>query len=172
MKKKEEGVITIGLFGTCGGSQWRLPFIQAFETNGMGYFNPQVDDWDDSYAPIEAEHLVEDEIILFPVTSETYGNGSLAEVGFSINQAIRSDNERFVVVFVDPTVDAKLKEDNAVLAKDSTRSRALVLAHLKKQASNYPNVYVVDSLDKMWEVSFHLYESMSAMKAARKFCMK
>ena len=172
MNKKQLNVITVGMFGTCGGSQWRAPFIKAFEAKGIEYFNPQVDDWDESFAPIEAEHLVEDEIILFPVTSETYGTGSLAEVGFSINQAIRSNNERFVVVFVDPTVDAKLKEENAVLAKDSVRSRALVVAHLRKQASSYPNVYVVESLDKMYEVSFRLYDAMKAMRAAREFCMK
>ena len=35
----------VGLFGTCGSSTWRAPFIEAFEAEEVEYFNPQVEDW-------------------------------------------------------------------------------------------------------------------------------
>lgn len=59
---------TIGLFGTCGGSKWRDQFMVKYDNLKINYFNPQVDDWNATFADIEADHLVNDEIILFPVT--------------------------------------------------------------------------------------------------------
>lgn len=38
--------LCVGLFGTCGGSEWRKPFIEAFDEKGIDYFNPQIDDWE------------------------------------------------------------------------------------------------------------------------------
>ncbi len=167
MQKKQQEVITIGLFGTCGNSQWRKPFIEYFEKNNIAFFNPVVPDWDPSCAEIEAEHLVEDEVILFPVTDETYGEGSLAETGFSIAQAIRSNQERFVVLYVAPKVCAALDTADPVAAKTSNKMRALVLAHMKKQQANYPNVYIVDSMEKMLEATKKLHDAMVLMKATR-----
>ncbi len=79
MEHKDPNVVTVGLFGTCGGSLWREPFEAKYNEQGIVFFNPQVDDWNPSMADIEAQHLAEDEIILFPITGETYGTGSLAE---------------------------------------------------------------------------------------------
>ena len=169
MIPKEENVITVGLFGTCGTSTWRDNFIAEYTMACIPFFNPLVPDWNPSYADIEAQHLVEDEIILFPVTDETYGAGSLAEVGFSIAQAIRSNDERFVVIYVAPKVNEALEAEIG-LAKESNRARALTLAHLKKQKHKYPNVYIVDSLNKMLEVSIKLYESMVLLKECRELC--
>lgn len=171
MKPKQKNEITIGLFGTCGNSQWRIPFIEYCETEKIDYFNPVVPNWDPSFAVIEADHLVEDEIILFPVTDETYGTGSLAEVGFSITQAIKSNSENFVVIYVAPKVCDALQEENPTLAKDSYKSRSLVLEHLKEQKDKYPNVYIVESMDDMLKVTKHLYSAMLAMKKARSFCI-
>jgi len=36
--------------------------------DGVDFFNPQVDDWDDVMAQNEADHLATDGIIIFPVT--------------------------------------------------------------------------------------------------------
>ena len=63
----------IGLFGTCGGSKWRDEFMAAYEERGINFFNPQVADWTPECAEIEADHLVNDDVILFPVTNETFG---------------------------------------------------------------------------------------------------
>lgn len=144
----------IGLFGTCGNSTWRNKFMEKYNQLGIQFFNPQVPDWKPEDAEIEAGHLADDEIILFPVTSETYASGSLAEVGFSILQAIKLDDRRDFVILIDNNLDENLKE-NAVAAKESLRSRALVKEHLKKL--RLCNLFLVDTLDEMLEVSIKLY---------------
>lgn len=62
-------MLCVGLFGTCGGSKWRNNFMLKYNEMGINYFNPQVDDWKPELAEIEAEHLVNDDIVLFPVTN-------------------------------------------------------------------------------------------------------
>src|SRR4051812_34994148 len=110
--------LCVGLFGTCGNSNWRDPFIEAFSERGMEFFNPQKDDWKPEDAEIEAGHLADDAIILFPITGETYGTGSLAETGFSVLQAIRLDDRRDFVIMVEQELSAELM-DNPVAAKES-----------------------------------------------------
>ena len=149
-------MLCIGLFGTCGGSKWRNNFMLKYNEIGINYFNPQVDDWKPDLAEIEAEHLVNDDIILFPVTNETFGTGSLAETGFSIMQAINSNENRSVVIMVEKDVKRELQVAEPLAYKESTRARALVRAHLNKVKK--PNVYIVDSLEEMFNVSLKLYE--------------
>lgn len=155
----------IGLFGTCGSSKWRDSFIKTYNNLEISYFNPQVANWDPSLAVIEAEHLINDEIILFPVTSETYGTGSLSETGFSILSAIRSNEQRYFVIFIDPTVDEALKTVNPTAAKESIRARALVRAHLNKQ--QHPSVFIVNTLDEMFVASVELHEVLRQIKLLR-----
>jgi hypothetical protein len=149
--------MTIGLFGTCGNSTWRDAFMEVYDVNNINYFNPVKDDWKPEDAKIEAEHLANDEIILFPVTDETLGLGSLGEVGFSILQAIKLDSNRDIVVMIqdDLNDDAKKNFDESMV-KESIKMRALIKAHLNKL--NYPNVYLVDSLNDMLMVSLELTE--------------
>ena len=159
----------IGLFGTCGTSTWRKDFIEKFEQHGIEYFNPQVDDWYPEFAKIEAQHLVKDDIILFPVTSETLGTGSLAESGFSIMQVLKSMNKpgfqhRKVILLIDSDVAPSLKADNPVAAKESTRARALVLAHLEEVRD--PNVYIVNTMDELLALSMELYPAVKQLKEA------
>lgn len=146
----------IGLFGTCGNSRWRDRFMAAYNEAGITFYNPQVEgEWDPSMATIEANHLANDPIILFPVTGETYGTGSLAETGFSILQALKFNQHRYTVVMIDPVLDAKLT--NQALRQESLRARALVTAHLYKLAPNLPGLYVVESLDDMLALSLELH---------------
>jgi hypothetical protein len=166
----ENIMICIGLFGTCGGSTWRNEFIKKYQALNIEFFNPQVDDWKPELAEIEAEHLVNDEIILFPVTSETYGTGSLAETGFSIMQAINSNANRSVVLMIDNFVKDDLIAANPLTTKESLRARALVRAHLKKNIHN--NVYIVESLDEMYEVSIKLHRVHTELKEIRDFLNK
>ncbi len=156
---------TVGMFGTCGGSKWREKFIQTCEEKGISYFNPQVDNWTPELADLEAEHLVEDGIILFPVTGETYGTGSLAETGFSIFQAIRSNSERYIVLFVADDLDPALKVNDEIAYKESIRARKLVKAHLRKNKA--PGVFVVDSLEAMHEAMLSLHQSMQLIEKVR-----
>lgn len=157
--------LAIGLFGTCGNSRWRDPFIAKYTDLGVPFFNPQVDDWKPECAVEEARHLAEDAIILFPVTSETYATGSLAEVGFSILQAIKLDDRRDFVVMIDLQLDEALNDP--VARKESIRSRALVAEHLRKL--RLPNLYVVDDLTQMLEISLTLFEAAKLRKPLEVF---
>lgn len=164
MKKTDK--TTIGLFGTCGKSAWRKNFITKYEELNISFFNPQVEKWDASMAAIEAEHLAEDEIILFPVTAETYGTGSLAETGFSILQAINLEKNREFILLIDLFPEESLKE-NMELYKESCRARALVIQHLKKL--KLKNVYVVDNMDDMLNISIELFKVCELKKSLNKF---
>ncbi len=148
-------MLTIGLFGTCGGSSWRDPFMQKYESLGIAYFNPQKGDWKPEDAADEANHLANDKIILFPITSETYATGSLSEVGFSILNAIKLDDRRDFVILIERKLDVSLTDETA--RKESLRARALVFEHLKKLRLS--NVYLVNTLEEMLDVSLHLHEA-------------
>lgn len=103
---------------------------------GIQFFNPQVEDWKPEDAEAEADHLAEDAIILFPITGETYGTGSLAETGFSALQAIKLNRHRDFVVMIERELDPALNDPAA--RKESLRSRALVRKHLEKTEPRQP----------------------------------
>jgi len=147
-------MLVIGLFGTCGNSKWREPFKKKYAEKGIPYFDPNRDNWKAEDAVEEAKHLAEDEVILFPITNETYATGSLSEVGFSILQAIRLDNQRKFVVMIQQELLPEL--NNEVACKESLRARALVAEHLKRL--RLKNLYVVDTLEQMLDVSIKLFE--------------
>lgn len=161
----EERKLFVGLFGTCGNSVWRDAFIKKYEELGFNFFNPNKPDWKEEDAIIEAEHLANDRIILFPITGETYGTGSLSEVGFSILNAIRLDDRRHFVVMIEKDLAEEL--DDPVARKESLRSRALVVQHLKKLKLD--NVYIVDTLEQMLEVSITLYKSEQIKEGLERF---
>lgn len=158
-------MLCVGLFGTCGGSKWRSPFMERYQKEGIPFFNPQVDDWKPEDAIKEAKHLASDAVILFPITSETYGTGSLAETGFSILNAIKLDDRRDFVILIAQKLDDAL--DNAVARKESLRARALVKEHLKKL--RLANLYVVDTLDEMLEISITLFRAAEMREPLRRF---
>ena len=156
----------IGLFGTCGSSKWREKFINRYKTKSISYFNPQKDNWKPEDAVIESEHLLSDDIVLFPITSETFGTASLAETGYSIINAIKSNENRYVIIFIDKKLNPLLHLENPTAAKESTNSRTIVLEHLKKL--NNKNIFVVDSLETMLELSIKLYKVYETMMKIRK----
>ena len=93
---------------------------------------------------------------MFPITNETYASGSLSEVGFSILNAINLDDRRDFVIYIDQDLLPELQE-NKVAAKESLRSRALVTQHLKKL--RLANLYIVNNLEEMLDVSVVLYKA-------------
>jgi len=168
---------TIGLFGTCGKSTWRNKFMAEYDKQEIVYFNPQKDDWKPEDAQIEAEHLCNDEILLFPVTNETFAFGSLAETGFSILQAIKLNQRREIIVMIDPDVDIEEMAKASMITameyqaqrKESIRARALVIAHLKKL--DYPNVWIVKNLENMLKLSLHLHALAILKEGAKRFLL-
>jgi hypothetical protein len=158
-------MLCVGLFGTCGGSKWRDDFIAKYTERGINFFNPNKPDWRPEDAVIEAEHLAEDDVILFPVTKETYGTGSLAETGFSILQAIRLDDRRDFIIMIEQDLAPELND--AVARKESLRARAIVQQHLKKL--RLKNVYVVDTLEEMYAISVGLYSAAKIREPLARF---
>lgn len=148
--------LCVGLFGTCDNSTWRDAFVEDYLDMGIEFFNPVVADYNyEIHAPVEADHLATDKVILLPVLAESYGFGSLAEIGFAVHNA--TNNNQYVIVYIEPEVTDELKEAHPLIAKVSRNTRGLVKEHLSKIRSS--NVYVVNSLDDMMDLSVKLYYS-------------
>jgi hypothetical protein len=158
---------TVGLFGTCGGSTWRNSFIRLLEANDIAYFNPQLPEgtWTPEMADVEAWHLANDKLILFPVTDETFAFGSLAETGFSIQSALSLTSNRFVMLYIAPDVSDALKASDPPQAEASRRARKLALAHLAKVSN--PNVFVAKSLEDMLSKTLRLYAALEILDSVR-----
>lgn len=156
---------TVGLFGTCGGSAWRTPFIKLLSQHGVPYFDPQVENWTPELADVEAWHLANDRLILFPVTSETYGFGSLAETGFSVQSALALNANRFVLLYIAPDVDDVQKAKSPEQADASRRARKLALSHLAHVTN--PNVFVASSLEDMLGKVLKLYAALELLDSVR-----
>lgn len=150
---------TVGLFGTCGNSKWREPFIKRLNQLNVSWYNPCRDDWD----PIEDSfQLKNDKIILMPVTDETYGTGTLSESAFGIVTTLASvyKSSAKLVIYVSPEVkfDSNNSQlNNEVAVKESNRARRIVREHIKA-FGDLPNVYFVDSLEKMLLVTEKLVQ--------------
>lgn len=152
----------IGMFGTCGQTTFRdRLFIPVYEELKINYFNPQVDDWKPEDAKDEADHLVHDMVQTWPVTSDTYGSGSVAEQGYSIAASLRSDSPypKFVIPMLEMELDDSLSDE--IARNESLRARRLARAHLERSSS--PNVIIVESLDQMLETSLALYGAARAI---------
>lgn len=124
----------------------------------MTYFNPQVPQWDPSCAANEARHLAEDEILIYPILSETYGIASLAESGYAVAQALKPGSIRHILLFVESEVNDQLKEKNPQLADESRRARHLVIAHLNEL--KLPTVHSCQSLDEMLALSVKIAQGI------------
>lgn len=145
---------TIGLFGTCGGSNWRESFINEFIEKDIQFFNPNKQDWNPEDAESEASHLISDDIVLFPITGETFGTASLAETAFSVLRCITEHKNKYAVIMIED-LNEELKKTNPQAYKESRNAREIVKAHLFKIED--PNVFVVDNLEKMQKIAVALY---------------
>lgn len=156
---------TIGLFGTCGNSQWREPFITKYKQLGIQFFNPQVKDWKPELAAVEAQHLANDKIILFPITNETYATVALSEVGFLVLNAIKPDDRKSFVVMIQEDLNPELNDP--IAREESLRARVLVLEHLRHLRLS--NLYIVDTLEEMLDISLKLYQDVEITASLEKF---
>lgn len=150
---------TVGLFGTCGNSKWRDPFIKKLNQLGVTYYNPCRDDWDPEE---DSWQLKNDRIILMPVTDETYGTGTLSESAFGIVTTLASIYQKTtkLVIYVAPIVEYDPDDENlnnSVAIKESNRARRIVTEHIKI-FGNLPNVYFVKNMEDMLTVTEMLIE--------------
>jgi len=76
---------TVFLGGSCNPTTWRhdvaIPLLIA---NRVGFYNPQVDDWDEGLVTLEAAAKEESEHLLFVIDNQTRGIASIAEAGVCI----------------------------------------------------------------------------------------
>lgn len=148
----------IGLFGTVDGSKWRNAFIDEYNEKNIPWFNPDAgNNWHPGMIEDENRHLNQDSIILFPVLSESLGTGSLGEIGFSVLNVVRNvsngSNQSLIVLIDDECTDLRKTEE---MRKESNRARALV--RTKMANVNHPNIFLVDTLVQMKEISLQLWD--------------
>lgn len=154
----------IGLFGSCGETTFRQTiFIPAYEQAGIPFFNPQlpVGTWKAEDALTEADHLAHDVIQCWPVTAETPGLGSLAEIGFSIATTLRAPTPlpKFVLPMIDPVVGPEVVLEE--LREESNKARAIARANLERSLS--PNILVMRSLEEMRDTSIQLFPAVATI---------
>lgn len=162
-------LLTVGLFGTCGDSTWRTPVIEVLNQHNIPFFNPQVPagTWHPGMIEEENTHLREDGIVVFPVTSETTGQGSLAEIGFSIMNVVRQNPAAFLIVMIDD----ECKDPNASEAqiKDSNRSRKLVKSKVSDLAAQpFSRVILVNTLEEIPGMILNAWGLLRRLEALEK----
>lgn len=164
-QQTDDPLLCVGMFGVCATTTFRqTKFIPKFEEEQINWYNPQLGEgeWNRATSPIEeAKHLAADQIILFPITRDSYALGSLSESGFGIIQSISLNDRRHVVILIDKELDERLISENEQLANESLKCRALVYQHLRKL--RLPNVYMVDTLDEMLDVAVLTYRTAEAL---------
>ena len=134
----------IGLFGTAGSSRWRESVIARLEQEGIPYFNPIVERWTPELAPIEAEHLATDKVVLFVITGEEESFGSLAETGWAALSAMKNDQ---TVLFV-------IEQYAGGNRTAANRARELVRSHAQKAG-----VAIYDTVDEALESAIATFRS-------------
>ncbi len=157
----------IGLFGTCGASTWRDKFIETYTEQDIKFFNPQLPEgtWHPGCIKEENDHLMQDGIILFPVLAETTGQGSLAEIGFSISASLRRNPDRYFVFLIDDDcTDVKASPDAIA---DSIRSRKLVKSKLVDVQKKHSGVFMVNTMEEMLTISLELKECINSFSKLR-----
>lgn len=134
--KKDDLLNVVGLFGTCGNSQWRKAPEEKLKGLGIEFFDPVVANWTPECAEKEAKHLKNDRALLFVVTSETEAYGSLAETGWAELSTKANGRKAFFVLEDYKEVDKPVDPKHA-----ANRARKLVKAHAKENgASVYSNI--------------------------------
>jgi len=159
---EEHTELTVGLFGTCDNSPWRVPFMEKYDELGIKYFNPDAgDNWHPGLIEMENYYLNNAEIVLFPILAESLGSGSLGEVGFSVQNVLRNiqnGRQQFLIALIDDECTDTRKTEEEM--KRSVKDRKLVKSKLQAQVS-CPVITVVNTLDEMLIMSLELYNFLA-----------
>lgn len=152
--------VAVALFGTCGESRWREPFVDYCEKSGLDFFNPQLKPG--QWKPDAAQHYVQAELhyfekaplVVFAITDETLSSISLMEVGFSlyhllVNKAAHKKQELFV--FVDDSCNAANTGTQAL--NESIKTRKMLKKKLKDVCLRHPQVKLFDSVQALLDAT-------------------
>lgn len=141
----EQGILKVGAFGTCGNpadpeyESWRRNFLlPILDQHGVAdrVFNPEVDEWSPTRAPIEAIHMARDEVLTVAVTDRTGSHASIMEAGFAAYGGVLRGQD--VIVSID---------DNENVPEETRIARMLAKTVLAATEKRYPFFRQVDSLD-------------------------
>lgn len=130
------------LGGTCNNSDWREKLIPLLEECNIDYFNPVVDDWNDSAKAMEELAKKECDVHLYTITPLMTGVYSIAEL---VHDSVKDDE--YVVIFTILTKDGDLEFDTGQL-----KSLEAVSDLLKP----YGVLTVRDDLDKLVKCLVHI----------------
>jgi len=114
-------MITVGLFGTCGGSTWRETYKEQLAQMGIEGYDPQVmpethgRSWCEADIELEARQLADAPILMFKVTGETAGMLSFCEIITAINRG-----GQFIICLIEP-----LNADHKAYPADDPRMMTL-----------------------------------------------
>jgi hypothetical protein len=140
-----EGILQIGAFGTCGNpsaegyTSWRTDsLIPVLDQYGVAdkVFNPEIETWTPTRAPIESIHLARDEVVTVAVTNQTGSHASIMEAGFAAYGGILRGQD--VVVSI---------EDNEQSPEETRVARKLAKSVLTATEAQYPLFSLVDNLE-------------------------
>ncbi len=90
------------LGGTCNDSTWRNRMMIYLNTEGVEYFNPVVDDWDDDAKDNELKERNACDFCLYTITPKMIGVYSIAEV---IDDSNKRPNKTLLVLLRDDGMD-------------------------------------------------------------------
>jgi len=83
------------LGGTCNESTWRNRMIVHLGEEGLGFFNPVVDDWNEDAQECELREREECDLCLYTITPKMTGVYSIAEV---IDDSNKRPEKTFLVI--------------------------------------------------------------------------
>lgn len=109
------------LGGTCNESVWRNHMMIYLHDEGMEYFNPVVDDWNDDAQANELRERETCDFCLYTITPKMVGVYSIAEV-------VDDSNKR-----PDKTVLVLLRDDGSNHFTESQWKSLGAVAHMVKQ---------------------------------------
>ena len=108
----------VGWYGSVhGAAEWRKDrgFLAIFREHSVVGFDPQIDDWDPSYARIEAEILATASVIIIRLENNELLNGSLgsiAEIGMALTSAALRG--QVVIISIEDGLLTSLNESGAI----------------------------------------------------------
>lgn len=124
------------LGGTCNESTWRNQMMVHLSDEGMEYFNPVVDDWNDDAQANELRERETCDLCLYTITPKMTGTYSIAEVVDDSNKR----PEKTVLVLLRDDGDEKFTEGQwkslGAVARMVKRNGGLVFDNLKNAAVN------------------------------------
>jgi len=129
MKKKK-----VFLGGTCNESRWRNRMMVYLYDEGLSYFNPVVDDWDEKAQENELRERKNCDFCLYTITPKKTGDYTIAEVVDDSNKC----PEKTVLVLLRNDDQERFTEGQwkslGMVAKMVKRNGGQVFDHLKSAA--------------------------------------